>query len=187
MTVYPDEQAPALSLPTVGGGTFTLSEQSPTRFTFLVFYRGLHCPLCVMYLQELEENYGKALAAGIEIAAVSMDSLEKAQQTHDRVVAAAGSPGERLQLPIAYGLTEEQARAWGLYLSAARSGSNEPSVYSEPGHFAVQPDGNVFFASIQNAPFTRPRMEQMIMGLTYAAENNYPTRGTLTKATTLQN
>ena len=51
----------------------------------------------------------------------------------------------------------------------------------------MQPDGNVFFASIQNAPFTRPRMEQMIMGLTYAAENNYPTRGTLTKATTLQN
>ena len=44
--LMPNEQAPVLSLPLVGGGVWTLAEQKPKNFTMVIFYRGLHCPLC---------------------------------------------------------------------------------------------------------------------------------------------
>ena len=43
MKPLPRQPAPSLSVPTVGGDTWTLSEQSPDSFTFIVFYRGMHC------------------------------------------------------------------------------------------------------------------------------------------------
>ena len=52
--LMPDSQAPALSLPLVGGGTWTLANQSPKNFTMVIFYRGLHCPVCKMYLEKLK-------------------------------------------------------------------------------------------------------------------------------------
>ena len=43
--LMPDSQAPVLSLPLVGGGTWSLADQNPKNFTMVIFYRGLHCPV----------------------------------------------------------------------------------------------------------------------------------------------
>jgi peroxiredoxin len=43
--LMPDSQAPVLSLPLVGGGTWSVTDQNPKNFTMVIFYRGLHCPV----------------------------------------------------------------------------------------------------------------------------------------------
>lgn len=83
-------------------------------------------------------------------------------------------------LPLAHSLTEEQAREWGLYISEKREGSQEPDKFSEPGLFLLRPDRSLFFAVTQSAPFTRPPLDDLLSGLDFVIENDYPTRGTLT-------
>jgi peroxiredoxin len=131
-----------------------------------------------MHIQEIEENLEKIHQAGLKIVAVSMDDQDLAATFAKEVAANMGK--ESLDVPILYNLTEEQAsRDWGLFLSNKRPGTNEPELYSEPGLFVIRPDNTVFFVQRQSAPFTRPSMEQLVFGLTYAAENKYPTRGTV--------
>ena len=52
-TLMPNKQAPELSLSLVGGGDWCLSKQEPENFTMIIFYRGLHCPVCKSYLGKL--------------------------------------------------------------------------------------------------------------------------------------
>ena len=44
--LIPRQPVPELSVRTVGGSTWNMSEQSPENFTLVVFFRGLHCPIC---------------------------------------------------------------------------------------------------------------------------------------------
>lgn len=177
--VYTTEKAPALQVPLINGDTFTLTDRNPSNFTVLIFYRGAHCPLCVRYVKEIEENYQRALDGGFEIVLASMDTLEKATQFAKDIAESIGA--ESLKVPIAYGLTEEQARSWGLYISNNKEGSNEPKVFSEPGLYVVRPDTTVVVAMVQSAPFTRPSIPELIQGLKYVVDNNYPIRGSLTR------
>lgn len=182
-TVYTNEPAPELTVPTLSGDTFTLSERNPEAFTIVVFYRGRHCPICIGQLKEIEAAFEDAKAKGMDVIAISMDTEEKARST----VAAALSESEEkkdndtLTFPIGYGLTEEQARNWGLYISQGRPNTSEPQVFSEPGVYAISPDNTVFFAQVQSAPFTRPNFLSLIGGLQWSKDNNYPARGQLTK------
>jgi peroxiredoxin len=81
-TPMPTRPAPRLDVPVVGGNRFVLSEQEPDRFALLVFYRGLHCPVCNSYLQELEGVLDDFAGQGADVVvAVSMDDAETAEQT----------------------------------------------------------------------------------------------------------
>jgi peroxiredoxin len=168
------------------GETFDLHQQSPENFTIVVFYRGKHCPICKFYLREIEEHYESLKQNGMEIVAISMDDGEKALETAIEVSALVDDNAEKktdenslqLSFPIAYGLTVEKAREWGLYLSSARPGSSEPDVFSEAGLFVIRPDHTVFMVQVQSAPFTRPSIQQLIGGLKFAVDNKYPARGT---------
>jgi peroxiredoxin len=175
-----NKQAPAFSHSTSGGSVFTLADQKPDKFTIVIVYRGLHCPLCKMFIKEVEAYYQKSISQGYNIVAISMDPKEKADQFAKEVAASMDQGDERdvLELPIAYGLTEEEASQWGLYLSSKIEGSGEPAVFTEPGLFVIRPDNTVFMAQVQSAPFTRPSISQLIGGLNYGFENNYPARGT---------
>lgn len=44
--LIPRQPVPALEVATVGGGTWKLADQTPENFTMVVFFRGLHCPIC---------------------------------------------------------------------------------------------------------------------------------------------
>ena len=179
MPVFPSKVIPALSLPSVNGNAFDLKASKPDLFTIVVFYRGAHCPLCKMHIQEIEENLDKFHAAGLKIVAVSMDDKKRAEKFAGEVASNMGKT--HLNVPILYGLTEDQARHdWGLFVSEKRPNTEEPEIYSEPGLFVIRPDNTVFMVQTQSAPFTRPSVEQLIGGLAYAAEHNYPTRGTRT-------
>jgi peroxiredoxin len=174
MTALPLSPAPALSVPLLSGGIFTLADSTPDAFTIVVFYRGKHCPICKTYMKEIEEALPQATEQGIEVVAVSMDTEERARATLDEI----GTE----HLRIGYDLSEATARDWGLYISSQRPGSQEPAVFAEPGLFVIRPDGTIFFAQTQSAPFTRPDFVKLLGGLKFVTENDYPARGDLTKA-----
>ena len=77
-------------------------------------------------------------------------------------------------------LSEETAREWGLYISDKREGSDEPDRFSEPGLFLIRPDGTLYMAQVQSAPFTRPSIDQLLEGVKVITEKDYPPRGTAT-------
>ncbi|MEL6767071.1 MAG: peroxiredoxin-like family protein [Pseudomonadota bacterium] len=170
--LQPRTKAPALSLPLVGGGTFTLGAEKPGTFDVVIFYRGKHCPICNKYLNAVQAELETAAGQGVNVVAVSMDTAERAEAS----MADWGID----KLPVAYGMSEATAREWGLYISSQRPGSQEPAVFSEPGLVVMDPEGTIFFVQIQSAPFTRPDFAALLGGLKFVTENNYPARGDLT-------
>jgi peroxiredoxin len=168
MTTKPRQAAPALEVELVGGGTWRLEDANPDNFEMIVFYRGLHCPICKTYLGDLEAKLSEFSKRGVEVIAVSTDGRERAE----RAKAEWGLSGLR----IGYGLSVPAARAWDLYISRAiREG--EPPEFNEPGLFLTKPDGTLFFASRGSAPWGRPPLDQMLRGIDIAMERKMPARG----------
>lgn len=177
--LIPRQPVPALNLPLVEGGRFDLAEQSAHRFTMLVFYRGLHCPICATYLKELEKRVADFAERGVACVAVSSDSEERAQAMAEKV------GGERA-LRFAYDLPLAEARDWGLYISTSRGktsiGIEEPALFSEPGLFLVTPERTLYYGAVQTMPFVRPHFAELVAALDFAIPNNYPARGEYTGA-----
>ena len=164
----PGSAAPALSLPLVGGGTYDLAAQSPDAATMVIFYRGYHCPVCAGYLGQVAEKAAAFAEAGMPIVLVSMDGEERAGK--------AKAEWGLQDLPVAYGLTEAQAREWGLYITDSIKEVEIP-VFCEPGTFWVKPDGSLYLIDIASMPFARPDLD-ILLGRVMAIGNGYPARGT---------
>ena len=86
-------------------------------------------------------------------------------------------------LPVAYGLSDDQVRAWGLHRSAGRGltsiGIEEPTEFNEPGLFIVRPDQTLYWAQVSTMPFARPHFREILGALKFALEKDYPARGEL--------
>ncbi|MEM8877128.1 MAG: peroxiredoxin-like family protein [Pseudomonadota bacterium] len=171
--VLPRQAAPTLDVSTVGGGTWSLDQQSPENFTLVVFYRGLHCPICKMQLNDLQNKLDDFDKRGVNVIAVSSDTKERAEET-------AQSWGLD-RLTLGYGIDLQTARNWGLYVSAGKGktsiGVEEPALFSEPGLFLIKPDGSVYFASVQTMPFARPHFADILGAIDFVVKNGYPARG----------
>lgn len=176
--LVPRQTTPDLSLPLLGGGTYSLSGHTPERGTLICFYRGFHCPICATYLKELDRLAPDFAQRGVEVIAISSDTEERAQKMHDTV-----SP---TNLRIAHSLPLDQARDWGLYLSTGRGktsiGVQEPDIFAEPGVFLVDKTQTLYFSSVQTMPFNRPRFSDFIGALDFVIEKDYPARGEYTGA-----
>lgn len=166
--IVPQTPAPELTVDTLDGAGFTLAERSPRAFTMLVFYRGLHCPVCRGYLQELRDRLADFNNRGVEVIAISGDDEQRAARARDEWQLGA--------LPIGYGLTEDAMNAWGLYVSGAIK-EEEPERFSEPGLFLIAPDGTSFYVAVNSMPFGRPKLADMLDAVDFVAENGYPARG----------
>ena len=169
-TLIPGQKVPALAVPLAGGGKFTLNENAPENFTIVIFYRGLHCPICKGQLSDFQSKLDDFKSLGIDVVALSMNTGELAEQT--------ARDWDISSLMLGYGLTRDQAKAWGLYLSSAIKDA-EPEVFSEPGIAIVRPDGTLYHWSVQTAPFGRAKAAELAGVLKFVVDNNYPVRGTL--------
>lgn len=171
--LMPRQPVPALRVPTIEHGDWDLAAQRPAHFTLILFYRGLHCPICRGYLQELQSLLGEFKARGVNALALSTDDEERARTTHERWKLAG--------LPLGYGLSIDAARAWGLYISTSRGvtsvGIEEPTRFAEPGLFLIRPDGTLYAASVNTMPFARPHFKDVLMALDFIIKNDYPARG----------
>lgn len=178
MPLMPRQPVPELTLELLNGETWQLTAESPATFTLLVFYRGLHCPICRSYLRDLEEHLNELSTLGVVVIAISSDTKARAQE--------AVESWKLNKLRLAYGLSMAQARAWGLYISRGRGitsiGIEEPDLFSEPGLFLVRADGTLFFAMTQTMPFARPRFADVVSAIKYVLDKDYPARGEVTDA-----
>lgn len=171
--LVPRQSVPALTVNTVAHGQFNLLSDPPQHFTMVVFYRGLHCPICAKYLMELERLVPDFEKRGVRTIAISSDTADRASAMAEKIKAA--------RLPIGYELDLRSAREWGLYLSESRGktsiGIEEPPLFSEPGVFLIQPDGSLYYGAVQTMPFARPNFTDLIGAIDFAIAQNYPARG----------
>jgi peroxiredoxin len=171
--LMPREPVPPLDLPLTTGGRFVLGAAKPSAFELLVFYRGLHCPICTKYLLELEHLEPEFRKRGVHVVAISSDDEERGRQMAEKVKASG--------VKFAYGLSLADARRWGLYISTSRgktsAGIEEPPRFSEPGVFLVRPDGTLYYGSVQTMPFARPQFADLLSAVDFALAKDYPARG----------
>jgi peroxiredoxin len=174
IVLKPRQSVPALNVETLQG-PWSLSDQSPQNFTMVVFYRGLHCPLCSKYIKELDKLASEFAAAGVSILALSSDDKERTEQ--------AQSDWELSNINLGYGVSVEQAQAWGLHRSAGKGktsiGIEESAEFSEPGLFLIRPDQTLYWSQVSTMPFARPHFREVLGALGFVIENDYPARGEL--------
>jgi hypothetical protein len=97
-----------------------------------------------------------------------MDNQSKAEAMAKKIPAQ--------QLRIGYDFPLVMARTWGLYLSKAMREA-EPGVFSEPGLYLVKPDQTLFYLSVQNMPFARPQLRDILGAVNFAVKTGFPARG----------
>lgn len=164
---------PRLEATLLDGQPVTLGiPQGKATWQAVFVYRGQHCPLCTRYLNALEGFKGDFAQAGVEILAVSADSKAQLESHREKL---------SISFPIAYGLTEDQMKTLGLYISVPRSEQETDHNFAEPGLFVVNSEGKLHVVDLSNNPFVRPELQTLVNGLAWIRnpENHYPIRGTL--------
>lgn len=174
--LIPRQPVPSLSVSLLDGGHYALGAAPGQAFDLIVFYRGLHCPLCAKYLIELDRLVPEFEKRGVQVVAISSDDAERAQAMAERI---------RVQtLKIGHGLSLASAREWGLNISTSRGktsiGIEEPALFSEPGVYIVRPDGTLYYGATQTMPFARSGFQDLLGAIDFAIANDYPARGEYT-------
>lgn len=173
MPIKPRQPAPPLEVDTLGGGRWSLAAQKPKNFTMVVFYRGLHCPVCRKYLGELNGLADEFEKRGVVMFVTSTDAKERAEQAKQQWGLS--------NLAMGYGVSIDTARQWRLYVSVGRgmtsAGIEEPPLFAEPGLFLMKQDGTLYWASISTMPFARPHFNEIVQGVDFVISRNYPARG----------
>lgn len=169
--LHPGMPFPEIEVTLEDGSTQTLGQ--PTQghdWRMVVVYRGKHCPLCTRYLNELQ-NHKQALSeTGVDVIAVSGDSLEQLKAHKEQL---------QVDFPLAHGLTVEQMEQLGAFVSDPRSPQETDHPFSEPALFVINDQGNLHVVDISNNPFVRPELAALTSGLKWIRDpdNNYPIRG----------
>ncbi|WP_194850306.1 peroxiredoxin-like family protein [Nonlabens antarcticus] len=164
----PQEKVPSLHVDLINDTKWSMEKQDPDKYTMIIFYRGLHCPICKKQLESLKDNMNEFIDRGVNVIAVSMDSEKRAKQ--------AGEEWDIESIPVGFEMTEKQAREWGLYLSKG-IGDTEPDLFSEPGLFLIKKDGTLYSSSVQTMPFARPAFEDVLKAIDFIEDKSYPARG----------
>ncbi|MFD0798384.1 peroxiredoxin-like family protein [Maribacter chungangensis] len=166
--IKPKTEVPDLTLPLINDTQWTLSEQRSDTFTMLIFYRGSHCPICKIYLEDLAKKLKEFSERGVHVIGISCDTEERAKKS--------GEDWNIPELPIGYNLSIATARDWGLFVSESIS-YKEPGQFSEPGLFLVRPDRTLYASSVQTMPFARPDWDDILNAIDYVGKNGFPARG----------
>ncbi|GAC12836.1 redoxin domain-containing protein [Aliiglaciecola lipolytica] len=160
---------PTIELTNATGATANLVTDSD-RWSLIVVYRGYHCPICLKYLNKLEDYTEKLDSLNIDVVAASADTPEQLIKMQEK--------GLEVSFPVLTGLTLDHMKTLGLYISDPMSDSETDHAFAEPGLFLVNPEGKTVMIEIANAPFIRPDLEQLVSGIEFVFEKDYPIRGT---------
>lgn len=134
----------------------------------LVVYRGRHCPRCKRYLNKLNDMLSSWTDV-MDVFVISADTKEKALADREEF-------GWNFEL--GYGLTVDRMRELGLYVSEPLSEAETTDLFSEPGTFAIRPDGSLMLVDISNGPAARPDLDELLDGMKFNINNDRPVRGT---------
>ncbi|WP_420413223.1 redoxin domain-containing protein [Roseibium sp.] len=142
--------------------------QAKDRWTMLFVYRGRHCPRCKRFLNKLNAvltDWTKVL----DVIVVSADTQNKAKADKEEF---------NWEFDLAYGMTEQQMRSLGLYVSQPLSEAETTDIFAEPGTFAIRPNGTLMLVDISNGPAARPDLTELLDGMIFNITNDRPVRGT---------
>ena len=148
-------------------GTVTIGAPKD-RWTMLFVYRGRHCPRCKRFLNKLNAVLPQWTDV-MDVAVVSAD-------TQDKAIADKAEFG--WDFDLCYGLSVDQMRALGLYVSEPLSDAETTEMFAEPGAFAIRPNGTLMLVDISNGPAARPDLEELLDGMKFNITNDRPGRGT---------
>jgi len=163
----PRQTTPDIHIELVNDAQWSLSKQDPKNFTLMIVYRGLHCPVCKKYLEDLQTKLSKFNELGVNVITMSSDSEKKAKQSYEEWDVA--------DVPIGYDFPIDEARKWGLFISEGIK--DEPDTFIEPGLFLIRPNQELYCASIQTMPFARPELDAVIKAIKFVLDKEYPARG----------
>jgi peroxiredoxin len=163
------EAVPAIIIPKAGGGEIAIGNTGA--WQMVIVYRGKHCPICRNYLKGLDGLYDEFHAGDTDVVAVSGDPKEKAESE---------ATEEGWRFPVGYGMTTDQMRQLGLYISEPRSPQETDRPFPEPGLFVINPEGRAQIIDVSSAPFARPDLKGVLNGLKFIEERGCPIRGTAT-------
>ncbi|NQY89500.1 MAG: AhpC/TSA family protein [Colwellia sp.] len=169
--VHAGSTFPALTTTLLNGEKISLGKpRNGADWQLVVVYRGRHCPLCTKYLNQLETFKEKLLATGVDLVAVSGDSKVQLESHLTQL---------DVSFSLAYGLSVEQMKELGLYISDPRSPQETDHAFAEPGVFVVNSEGKIQLVELSNNPFVRPELQALVNGLVWIRnpDNNYPVRG----------
>jgi peroxiredoxin len=167
--LIPNTEFPSITLKKVGEHTPANPEDfSGEAFTLYIAYRGYHYPVCKAQLKQLDQMHQQFAERGVALVPFSADNEEKARRTI--------ADWELNNISIYYGIPIEEARSLGLYISAGVK-EGEPELFIEPGMFLVRPDGSLYAVFIQNMPFARPPLNEILGAIDFITKTNYPARG----------
>ena len=99
--------------------------------------------------------------ADVSVVTVSADLKEKAE---------ADVASEGWRFPAGYGLSMEQMRAPGLYISEPRSQKETDRPFAGPGRFVINSEGTLQIFDFSNAPFARPGLSTVLTGIKLTKE-----------------
>lgn len=161
---------PSISKSTLDGTTRDLSKPAGDNdWQMLIVYRGRHCPLCTRFLNEVKQYKSRLEAIKVDLVAVSGDSKEQLEEHSTRL---------DVNFPIFYGLSLDEMKSLGLYISHPRSEKETDHPFAEPGLYVINGEGTLQVVDISNNPFVRPDLENLVSGLEWIRSNDYPIRGT---------
>jgi peroxiredoxin len=122
---------PTMTASRVGGGEMVLPQDVVGHWAIILFYRGHWCPYCRQQLLGFQQAIEQLHALNAEVVALSVDTLEQAQQTVER---------HHLSFPVLYGIdAHEVAEKTGAF-------TNEDPHYIQATGFVLHPDGKILQA-----------------------------------------
>lgn len=159
LLLQPGQKFPLIEVKELSGAKLALSVPAKGYdWKMVVIYRGKHCPLCTKYLQELNQLLPEFNALGVDVCAVSSDSLARAQSQMASVFP---------NFEVGYDLGVQQMKSLGLFISEPRLGMDAERPFAEPGLFVINENGELQMLDISNVPFARPPLSSMLMGIRY--------------------
>lgn len=128
MSLANGQQFPTITAARIGGGELTVPLSTEGKWTVLLFYRGHWCPYCRQQLIDFQRSLAQLHEIGAEVIALSVDPIEKAQETVEK---------HNISFPVLYGLNaHEVAEKIGAKI-------NEDPPFLQATGFVLQPDGRI--------------------------------------------
>jgi len=154
-----------------GDERWALAGEEPQKLSLLAFYRGSFCPICRVWVAELDRLVPELEQRGVSAIALSCDPKAGAE----KAIADWGLK----RLRIGYGLDVEDARKAGLYISEGRglnpsSGQKETMLFTEPGVLLVRPEGELYAAWVQSTPYARVHIAEILTAVDNFVARNLP-------------
>jgi peroxiredoxin len=171
MRVIPGDTMPAIDARLAGGGRWALAREKAEKLALLAFYRGIFCPICRVWLADLDRLVPEFEQRGVSVIALSCDKKDGAE----RAVKDWGLKNLR----VGYNVGINEVRKAGLYISEGRglnsvTSQKEPMLFAEPALLLVRPEGELYAAWIQSTPYARVHIAEILAAVDNFTARNLP-------------